>query len=175
MTKQGGESNTKPTGESVPKQMRPTFEAIIELTDAFCQEHLTEEYAQLCRDLAAGLARKRPSPLASGRPKTWAAAIVYTIGGVNFLFDKSQTPHLPAKELCALFGLSQSAVSAKATLIRNTFNMTLLDPRWTLPSKLGDNPMAWLIQVNGLIVDARHVPREIQEEAYRKGLIPYLP
>ena len=35
--------------------------------------------------------------------------------------------------------------------------------------------MAWMIMVDGLIVDARHVPRQIQEEAYRKGLIPYIP
>jgi len=26
-----------------------------------------------------------------------------------------------------------------------------------------------------IIVDARHLPREIQEVAYRKGLIPYIP
>ena len=32
-----------------------------------------------------------------------------------------------------------------------------------------------MIQVNGLIADARHLPREIQEEAFRKGLIPYIP
>jgi hypothetical protein len=25
------------------------------------------------------------------------------------------------------------------------------------------------------MVDARYVPREIQEEAFRKGLIPYIP
>ena len=29
--------------------------------------------------------------------------------------------------------------------------------------------MAWLIQVNGLIVDARKAPREVQEEAFRRG------
>jgi hypothetical protein len=29
--------------------------------------------------------------------------------------------------------------------------------------------------VNGFIIDVRHAPREIQEEAFRKGLIPYLP
>ena len=46
---------------------------------------------------------------------------------------------------------------------------------WTLPGRMGDNPMVWLIQVNGLIVDARQVSREIQEEAFRRGLIPYLP
>ena len=50
-----------------------------------------------------------------------------------------------------------------------------MDPHWTLPSKIGDNPMAWYVTVNGLIMDARYMPREIQEEAYRKGLIPYIP
>jgi hypothetical protein len=43
----------------------------------------------------------------------------------------------------------------------------LMDFQWTRPSRLVDNPMAWFIQVNGLIVDARQAPREIQEEALR--------
>jgi hypothetical protein len=38
-----------------------------------------------------------------------------------------------------------------------------------------DNPLAWMITVNGLIVDARYLPRDIQEVAYEKGLIPSLP
>ena len=32
-----------------------------------------------------------------------------------------------------------------------------------------------MVSVNGLIVDVRRMPRAIQEEAYRKGLIPYIP
>jgi hypothetical protein len=32
-----------------------------------------------------------------------------------------------------------------------------------------------MITVDGFIIDARYAPREIQEEALRKGLIPYLP
>jgi hypothetical protein len=35
--------------------------------------------------------------------------------------------------------------------------------------------MFWMVEVNGLIVDARHLPRKLQEEAVRKGLIPYIP
>jgi hypothetical protein len=35
--------------------------------------------------------------------------------------------------------------------------------------------MAWMISVNGFVLDARHLRREAQEEAYRKGLIPYVP
>jgi hypothetical protein len=44
-----------------------------------------------------------------------------------------------------------------------------------LPSRLEDNPLAWMVMVNGFIVDVRDMPREVQEEAFRKGLIPYLP
>ena len=55
------------------------------------------------------------------------------------------------------------------------FNIWQLDTRWCLPGRLDDNPMVWMIQVNGYVVDARHAPREIQEAALRHGLIPYIP
>jgi hypothetical protein len=55
------------------------------------------------------------------------------------------------------------------------FDMILMDPQWTLPSKLDDNPLVWMLSVNGLIMDIRDAPREAQEEALRRGLIPYLP
>lgn len=162
-------------GESVPQKMRPTYEEIVALTDAFCAAHLNAEYAQVCRALAAKLARKRPSPLESGRANTWAAAIVHTIGRVNFLSDKSQTPHMRADDLAKLFGLSQSTVANKSKQIMDLLKIGLMDAEWTLPSRMDRNPMAWLISVNGLILDARSAPREIQEAAFRKGLIPYLP
>ncbi len=116
--------------EKVPKKLQARFEEITSLTDAVCRQYLNDEYAELSRKMAAALARKRPSPLQSGRANTWACGIVYTIGFVNFLFDKSFPPYMSAEET---------------------------------------------ISVNGLIIDARYAPRYIQEEAYRKGLIPYLP
>ena len=35
--------------------------------------------------------------------------------------------------------------------------------------------MVWMVMVNGMIVDIRTMPRELQEAAFEKGLIPYLP
>ena len=165
----------EPKSESVPTALRETFAAITSLTDAFCREHLTDEYATLCRQLTAALARKRPSPLARGKTEIWACAVVYALGTVNFLFDKSQTPHMRADELCQSFGVSQSSGANKAKVIRDLFNMGQMDPNWCLPSQLDQNPMAWLIGVNGFIVDARTMPPEVQAEAYRKGLIPHIP
>ncbi|OGG56113.1 MAG: hypothetical protein A3F84_28660 [Candidatus Handelsmanbacteria bacterium RIFCSPLOWO2_12_FULL_64_10] len=161
--------------ERVPQAMLPVYDAVIQLTDAFCKEHLNDEYADLCRRLTAALARKRPSPLARGRLEVWACGIVYALGSVNFLFDRTQTPHMRGEDLCAEFGVSQSSGASKAKLIRDMFGMIQMDPHWCLPSQLERNPLVWMIQVNGLIVDARRVPREIQEEAYRLKLIPYIP
>ena len=164
-----------PSTESVPQKMRPIYDEIVGLTDAFCAAHLNEEYAQVCRALTAKLSRKRPSPLESGRANTWAAAIVHTIGRVNFLFDKSQTPHMRADDLAKQFGLAQSTVGNKSKQIMDLLKIDIMDPEWTLPSRIDSNPMAWLISINGLIIDARSAPREIQEAAYLKGLIPYIP
>jgi hypothetical protein len=44
-----------------------------------------------------------------------------------------------------------------------------------LPSLLGSNPLVWLAEVNGLLVDLRTMPREVQEMAFAKGIIPYIP
>ena len=161
--------------ERVPAALQERYDAIVALTDACCQAHLTEEYRDLCRRLTAKLCRKRPSPLVTGQAKTWACGIVYALGRVNFLFDPSQTPSLRADALCAHFGLSTSTGSAKSKAILDLLKSGQMDPHWTLPSRLANNPMAWMIQVNGFLIDARHAPREIQEEAFRRGLIPFLP
>jgi Domain of unknown function (DUF6398) len=165
----------KTHGPSVPASARPAFQAIVALTDAFCREHLNDEYRVLCRKLAGALARKRPSPLLRGKPQSWAAGIVRVIGSVNFLDDSSQKPHLKMSAVDDAFGISQATGQAKAKQIRNMLKIRPFDTDWTLPSRVGDSPMAWLISVNGLIVDARHLPREVQEGAFRKGLIPYIP
>lgn len=165
----------KQRSEKVPAAMQPTYESIIALTNSFCEQHLNAEYAVLCRELAAALARKRPSPLVRGAHEIWACGIVYALGTVNFLFDKSQTPHTTADELCGAFGVSKSSGANKAKQIRDLFGMSQFDPDWCLPSKIDSNFRVWTLQLDGLIVDARYLPREIQEIAYAKGLIPYIP
>jgi hypothetical protein len=80
-----------------------------------------------------------------------------------------------ADELCAAIGVSQSTASTKSTQIMDLLDTYQMDPNWSLPSLIDENPMAWMIMVDGLIVDARRLPRELQQLAYQKGLIPYIP
>src|SRR5262249_16922763 len=50
------------------------------------------------------------------------------------------------------------------------------DHEWTLlMSRMEDNPLIWMVEINGLPVDIRHAPRQLQEIAFNKGLIPYIP
>jgi hypothetical protein len=53
--------------------------------------------------------------------------------------------------------------------------MGVMSPDWTLPSRLADNPLVWMVQINGLMIDIRRSPPELQRLAYEKGLIPFIP
>jgi len=152
-----------------------TVDEIAGLVDAFCREQLNEEYAELCRRLTEKLARKRPSPLVSGKSNTWACGIVRTIGWINFLDDKTQKPHMKLTAIDKAFGVGESTGQGKSMLIRKMFKIRQMDPEWSLRSRVKQNPMSWMIQINGFLVDARFLKREIQEEALRQGLIPYIP
>jgi hypothetical protein len=142
--------------------------------DRFCAEHLNDEYADLARSAIAALCRKRPSPLAGGNPQTWACAVLYALGQVNFLSDKSTTPHMAMADLCTHFGTAPSTGGNKAKLVRAALGMRQFDHKWTLPSRLADSSLPWLITVDGLVVDARRLPMAIQRVAVAKGLIPYV-
>src|SRR5215211_7492079 len=159
----------------VPETMQALYDEITTMSDAFCNEHLNEEYAELARKMAATLARKRPSPLINGQAKSWAAGILYTLGRVNFLFDKSQSPHMRADELCKRIGVSQQTASGRAQKIREILDVFQMHPDWTLPSRMEKNPLTWILKVNGMMVDIRDMPREVQEIAHQQGLIPYIP
>jgi hypothetical protein len=166
---------TATKSEKVPKALQAKFGEIVTITDAFAVTHLNDEYRQLIRYAVAALCRKRPSPLEKGRANTWACGITHAIGMVNFLFDPSQTPHMKVADLYRAFGVGRSTGQGKSKLVRDLLNMGQLDPAWTLPSRIADNPMAWMVMVDGMVVDIRRMPRELQEAAIAKGLIPYIP
>jgi hypothetical protein len=97
------------------------------MTDRFADSYLDEEYKMLCRKLTEKISRKRHVPFLSGRLEIWAAAVVYALGQINFLFDKSFEPYVSAGDLCKYFGTSQSTTSQKAKIIWNMFKMGYFD------------------------------------------------
>ena len=84
---------------------------LLELTGDICTRKLNDEYAQLCEKLIERLGQKGEVPFQRGKIEIWAAAIVYAIGSVNFLFDKSFEPYMTADQISEYFGTKNSTVS----------------------------------------------------------------
>jgi hypothetical protein len=160
---------------AIPANMHNKYDEIAQIIIRFCDEKLNNDYKDLCLRLLEKLCRKRPSPLLGGHPSTWAAGIVYAIGSNNFIFDKSQEIHMTAGELASAFGISASTAGTKAAEIRKMFNISYFNAEWILPDFIEDSPTVWMVMVNGLIVDIRNMPLEIQHQAFEMGIIPYVP
>jgi len=158
----------------IPKKNRQLFEQIIELIDAFCDAHLNEDYKELCEEMAGEICRTRML-LSGSKPAGWASGIVHAVGWVNFLHDPKQSPHMKTAQVAEGFGVSQGTMTAKSKIIRDKLGVMSLDPDWCIPAMLADNPLVWMLEVNGFIMDIRYAPRQMQKEAYRLGLIPFIP
>jgi hypothetical protein len=155
--------------------MQARYGEIVAVTDDFSHRYLNQEYAALAQRMTAALCRKRPNPVTAGQARTWACGILHSLGQMNFLSDRATKPHMTTSEMCAAFGVGQSTASAKAALIRRVLNLHPFDPNWSLQSLLDKNPLVWMLQINGVILDIREAPRHVQEIALAQGLIPYLP
>ena len=158
----------------VPKKNRQLFEQIVELIEAFCDAHLNENYKELCEHMAGEICRTH-LPLSSSSPADWAGGIVHAVGWVNFLHDPKQSPHMTSAQLAEELGVSKETMAEKSKIIRNKFDLMQLDPDWCLPELLIDNPLVWMFDVDGLIMDIRTASRDVQQEAYEMGLIPFIP
>ena len=100
---------------------------------------------------------------------------MYSVGWVNFLTDPSQEPHVKAEEIAKWFGVSMATMHNKSKVIREGLDLVPFDPDFSLHSRLERNPLVWMIEIDGFIIDMRHAPREMQIAAYENGLIPYVP
>ena len=158
----------------IPMALRERVSEIVDLTDEFCDDHLNDEYKEICRRMVAAVCRTCPF-IARGKPESWACGIVYSAGWVNFLTDPCQKPYMRSEDIANGFGVSMATMQAKSKAIREALNLIPLQPEYSLPSMADENPLIWMAEVNGLLVDLRRAPRVWQEQAFRKGMIPYIP
>jgi len=84
------------------------------LLNAFSQTHLAPELAGYVRTLWAQIGRKRKYVITGGAKEVWAAAVVYVIARLNFLFDSKSPNYLTADVICAFFGTKKTTMSARA-------------------------------------------------------------
>jgi len=62
----------------------------------------------------------------------------------------------------------------KAALINKTLDIGIFEPDLTTTAMLEQHPLAWIVEIDGSLFDARMLPSELRDEARRQGLIPDL-
>ena len=127
-------------------------EKIIELTTEFCNEKLNREYEELCVKLIEKMGRKHEIPFKRGKLEIWASAVIYAIGQINFLFDKTSEPYAKPDDICNYFNTKKSTVSNKARDIREMFNMGHFDKEFSLKSMLEIQPTFYIDEKSGMII-----------------------
>lgn len=161
--------------QTLAPDVQARLDAITAITDAVCAERLGDEYAGLARAATEALTTAPETPILRGKVEGWAAGVVRAVGFVNFLSDPSSEPHLRTAEIAGLFGVSEATAANRARDVRDLLDLVRMDPHWTLPSALVRNPMAWLLTIDGMPVDARHAPAAVQARLAEEGHIPFAP
>jgi len=160
---------------NIPNGLQGKYKEIESMIVKFCNEKLNAEYRNICIRLLQKIYRRNPSSLLDGPSQIWAAGIVYAIGAANFIFEKNQDIHMSGEEIASPFGISAGIASAKAAELRNMFEIDYSNPEWLLQKIFENNPMTWMVEVDGNIVDIRNMSLEVQREAFELGVIPYVP
>ncbi len=99
----------------------------------FGDRRLHDVYTGFALRLCETIADSERLNIHRGRIEIWAAAMVYAIAQLNFLFSK-ETPHcLSPDELCEGFKVKKTTVGSKATMIRKTLELFYDDERFCAP------------------------------------------
>jgi len=152
-----------PRSKEEKAQIETVSQELLRLTGGFCDQHLGQEYRALAERLVAKMRRKRQVPFLRGRVEIWAAAIIYALGQINFLFDPAEEPHVSPSQITDYFGTSKSTVGQRAKRIRDMFRMAPFDAEFSTQRMLEANPFNDMVMINGLIVPMSFLPPEVQE------------
>ena len=101
---------------------------ITSLIEAFGKQHLDDELTGYALKLCDTLSRKRKLNITRGKKEIWAAAIVYVIARMNFLFDKASHCFISTEIICEFFGTKKTSSSNKASLIEKACNFGIAEP-----------------------------------------------
>jgi hypothetical protein len=165
--------NEKLVNDMITKQeLKEKENQLLEMVGTFCSQNLDDDYFQLCEKLVKKMGRKREVPFQRGQLEIWAAAVIYAIGSINFLFDKSFEPFMTGEQICDYFDQKVSTVSAKAAIIRNMFKLRYHDPEFSTKKMSDSNPFNNFVMVDGFIQSLNSLPEEFQKmikDARSKG------
>ena len=108
---------------------RTQAEEIEEIIKQFCSQYLNDELEDYSCSLLESVKRNRKLNIFRGRKKTWAAAVIYCIARMNFLFDFENEQHITPQLICSFSDSNKLSVVRKTDLIINTCGLVLGDKK----------------------------------------------
>ncbi|MBC2714093.1 MAG: hypothetical protein HF978_02185 [Desulfobacteraceae bacterium] len=101
------------------------IDEINKMIEEFCDQYLNDQFKGYAQALCEKIGRKRTLSINKGGKKIWAAAIIYVIARLNFLFDKKNDYFITADIICDFFGTKKTTSSNKATQIEKACNIRI--------------------------------------------------
>ena len=71
--------------------------------------------------------------------------------------------------------MKKTTMANKGRLVRDTLSLRHLDEEFMRRDLVDANPLTWLLEVDGTLIDIRHAPVPLQVQALQLGLIPSVP
>lgn len=119
----------------------------------YCNKHLDEVYLNICTRVHKNLLQNDKNIFNRGKAEIWSAAIVWAVGGTNFLSDKSFEPYASLNDVCKYFNANSSTVGQKSRRIKELLDIDFFNPEYRIPDTRAGNFLDSLVLTeNGFLV-----------------------
>ncbi len=147
------------------KILEPKVNETKELLNTFCNQKINTEYADLTVKLLFKIVEKEASYFSQKEAKNWAAAIIQTIGKINFLSDNSFEPYVSINDLNVYFDCQIKETELLSKEIRDWFQLDdVANFEFTTATIKSIHPVYNSVMVDGLMVPIDLIPESYQEE-----------
>ena len=110
------------------KQQPDLYDMIKSLIQEFCREYWNAALQRKCVKLFDTYAEKQAAEIAGTDTRQCAAAVVYSVARIKYLFDPRANWHVSATEICGHFGTETQETARLSTTI---INVCALDTEYT--------------------------------------------
>jgi tetratricopeptide (TPR) repeat protein len=104
----------KPITDPVTLQNKEAIQADLTL---FHRYYLNAECRKLSERMLEKLAQFTPSPLRRGGSEAWAAGIIHAVVQINGLYDKTEKPYVPIKDIHGFFDITMATMNNRSKQI----------------------------------------------------------
>lgn len=137
---------------------------ILTQVTTYCQKYLDKEYTDICSHVFHDLLETNPTVFNRGQFGIWGAAIVWAVGSVNFLGDKSFEPYASLADVCSYFNANKSSVGQKSAKIKKQLNIDHFNPDYQTTNAVSDFLSSLVMTPEGLIVPVDMFENDSEED-----------